>query len=162
MTMGRGMRHRLGAVQIEQLWQAWQAGGLPVSDEPPVPRRADFIGGPGQMPIVSVDELASRLARPDCVLIDVRSRARYAGLEEPIDPVAGHVPGAVNAPFQGGLSSDGRFRAAQDIAQAFATIVRDPAKVVMMCGSGVTACHGLFALELLCDLAHSELAEIRG
>ncbi|MEK9720235.1 MAG: rhodanese-like domain-containing protein, partial [Quisquiliibacterium sp.] len=83
-------------------------------------------------------------------IIDARSRERYAGQREPIAPVAGHIPGALNRPFQSNLRPDGRFKPAQVLRQEFEALIgaHDPARVVHSCGSGVTACHNLLAMEL--------------
>ena len=129
---------------------AWQAAGLPLSNELPVARKAAFPGTAGHMPTADVAEIERRLGDSRFLLIDARARSRYLGQDEPIDPVAGHVPGAVNVPFQNGLTPDGRFRDAGELRSALELVVarRDPKDVVVMCGSGVTACHDIFALEL--------------
>ena len=77
-------------------------------------------------------------------LIDARARARFAGEEEPIDPVAGHIPGAISLPCLDNLDSSGHFKSAQDLAQRFAAIGGDP--MVCYCGSGITATHNILAL----------------
>jgi thiosulfate/3-mercaptopyruvate sulfurtransferase len=83
-------------------------------------------------------------------LLDARDPARFVGQVEPIDPVAGHVPGARNHPFNTNLDEQGRFRPAAELADAFRHSLGDvrAENVVHMCGSGVTACHNLFAMEL--------------
>jgi len=128
---------------------AWKAAGLPLSGDPPRARAGIFVGAPGHMPVVTTAEVEERLAA-GCGLIDARSSRRFLGLEEPIDPVPGHVPGAVNVPFQNTLLPDGRFRPASELRAAFdqALAGRPPDRLAVMCGSGVTACHVLFALEL--------------
>lgn len=78
-------------------------------------------------------------------LIDARAQERFDGLVEPIDPVAGHIPGALCMPFQGNLTSDGRFKSSAELAERFSDLA-DP--VIAYCGSGVTAAHNLFALRL--------------
>jgi thiosulfate/3-mercaptopyruvate sulfurtransferase len=80
------------------------------------------------------------------VVIDSRDRARYAGEVEPIDAVAGHIPGAINVPFGENLDADGRFRAGEDLAGRFADAASDDDPIVY-CGSGVTACHNALAME---------------
>ena len=81
------------------------------------------------------------------VVIDSRDAVRYRGELEPIDPVAGHVPGAVNVPFADNLTADGRFHAAEALTARFEPVVGDDARPVVYCGSGVTACHNALALE---------------
>lgn len=129
---------------------AWQAAGLPLSTEMPVPKPADFRGSPGHMPIVEVGDVERGLRDPRFLLLDARARNRYHGKDETIDPVAGHVPGAASRPFQENLRDDGRFRSAGELRQAFDAVLagRRGEDVTAMCGSGVTACHDIFALEL--------------
>lgn len=125
---------------------AWTGAGLPVETAIPVPVPRSFQGRPGQMPTVDATEVGRGARR----LIDVRARERYLGRTEPIDPVAGHVPGALNLPFQEFLEADGRFRPADEIRARLGTVLAgaDASGTALMCGSGVTACHGLFALEV--------------
>ena len=98
---------------------------------------------------VSTAELSGLLAAGRCLLVDARGAERFEGRVEPIDPVAGHVPGAVNHPCQWNLDSDGSFLPpAALLVRWRATLgARDPEAAVCMCGSGVTACHDLLALE---------------
>jgi thiosulfate/3-mercaptopyruvate sulfurtransferase len=84
------------------------------------------------------------------LLVDARAAVRYRGEQEPIDPVAGHVPGAVNRPGSANLGPDGRFRSGQVLAREFADLLdgRKPTELIAMCGSGVNACQLLLALTL--------------
>lgn len=92
-----------------------------------------------------VDELRQR---DDAVVIDARDADRYRGEREPYDEVAGHIPGAVNAPYQENLDASGRFKSADELHDLYAALGADEAgEVVVYCGSGVTACHGILALE---------------
>lgn len=129
---------------------AWERAGLPVTTEVPAARPARFAGQPGHMPTVDVATLAGRLGRGDLRLLDARAPERFHGRTEPIDPVGGHVPGAVNAPFGGNLGADGRFRPAAELAARYRELTggRPASDVVCMCGSGVTACHAILALEI--------------
>jgi thiosulfate/3-mercaptopyruvate sulfurtransferase len=129
---------------------AWLAAGLPLTAELPRPRTATFVGQPGQMPSVEAREIEQRLPRAELLLLDARARPRFLGQEEPIDPVAGHVPGAVNAPHQENLAAGGSFRPPEELRGRFTALLagRDVRDVAVMCGSGVTACQVLFALEL--------------
>lgn len=129
---------------------AWQAAGLPVSRDQPAVRRGSFAGQPGHMPVRDMDGVARGLAGDAILLLDARAEERFEGRAEPIDPVAGHVPGAVNVPFAGNLLADHRFQPGDVLARRYAPLVagRQPGEIVCMCGSGVTACHGIFALEL--------------
>jgi thiosulfate/3-mercaptopyruvate sulfurtransferase len=98
---------------------------------------------------VGVGELIAALEDPRTLLIDARAPERYSGAVEPIDPVAGHIPGAVNHPFSSNLQSDGRFLAPEELERRWRHRLGEtaPADVIVMCGSGVTACHNLLALE---------------
>ena len=99
--------------------------------------------------IVMTDELQRLRGNPKTVLLDARGAPRYRGDVEPIDRVAGHVPGARNRPFADNLDAHGRFKTASQLRADFEILIgsRDPADVVHMCGSGVTACHNLLAME---------------
>ncbi len=101
-------------------------------------------------PRCSTAELLEALEDPRRLLVDARAAERFAGTVEPLDPVAGHVPGAVNHPFSANLSPDGRFLppAELDAAGCERLAARAPAEAIAMCGSGVTACHNLLALEI--------------
>ena len=125
-------------------WSAWVAGGGEASTSPIAPQPGDFAGEPGSMPVRSASEVLDV-----GVLVDARAAERYRGETEPIDPVAGHVPGAVNVPTSTNLGPDGRFRSAVELRAAYAAVGAVPdADVAAYCGSGVTACHDVLAMEL--------------
>jgi thiosulfate/3-mercaptopyruvate sulfurtransferase len=134
---------------------AWlRAGGATESGEPPRPV-GQSAGGSGSTQQVDrraalgADELTAALQNPGTLLIDARAPERYTGAVEPIDPVAGHIPGAVNHPFSSNLRSDGRFLPPEELERRWRDRLGEaaPADVIVMCGSGVTACHNLLALE---------------
>jgi thiosulfate/3-mercaptopyruvate sulfurtransferase len=126
----------------------WSAEGRPVSGEPVTPEPGDFEVRPGQMPVLGADEAAT-LATGGGALLDARAAERFAGDVEPIDPVAGHVPGALNAPAAGNVDNDGRWLPPARLADRFAELgVRPGAPVAAYCGSGVTACSLVLALEV--------------
>ncbi|MCW3842197.1 sulfurtransferase [Micromonospora yasonensis] len=129
-------------------YPAWFAAGLPVSTEMPTPTPGDVTVAPGALPVLDAAE-AARLAAADAgVLLDVRAAPRYRGETEPIDPVAGHVPGAVNLPAPEYVA-DGRFPAAEALRERFAAAgVAEGAPVGAYCGSGVTAAQAVLALHL--------------
>ncbi|MBL8202470.1 MAG: sulfurtransferase [Chromatiales bacterium] len=137
-------------VLLDGGFAAWQSAGLPVSRDLPASRPGRFQGAPGHMPVRDASEVAAGLASDTIRLLDMRAEERFLGHVEPIDPVAGHVPGAVNAPFGGNLTADNRFQPGDVLARRYAPLIgdRQPGEIVCMCGSGVTACHGIFALEL--------------
>ncbi|APC17082.1 sulfurtransferase [Pseudomonas frederiksbergensis] len=128
--------------------KAWHAVGLPLSLDAPAITRGSFTGAPDHTLSVSAEELQQRLGQPAMTLLDARGLPRFRGEVEPIDPVAGHIPGAQCAAFTDNLGVDGRFLPADQLKQRFAAKLgdRSPTELVAYCGSGVTACHNLFAL----------------
>ena len=143
----RWLGHRRVAV-VDGGWQAWLAGGHPVSVALPAPTPAVFEGAPDASIVVTTEQLVAGNARAR--VVDVRTPERFRGEKEPIDPVAGRIPGAVNLPLQLNLDSEGRFRSAEALKALYDPVVgdADPGELIFMCGSGVTACHGILALEL--------------
>jgi thiosulfate/3-mercaptopyruvate sulfurtransferase len=145
----------LGHDQVRVLdggWPAWQraAGPSASGDEPAVPAALGapypLSAEPG-MRTLDADALAAQLGR--CALLDARAPERFRGDIEPLDPVAGHIPGAQNRPFMLNLDAQGCFLPAQALRTAYAPWVADGAgQVVHQCGSGVTACHNLLAMEV--------------
>ena len=129
-------------------YQAWRAAGLPVSQADPAGPPGDFTARPGRMPVLDAAGAGS-MARTG-LLLDARAGERYRGEQEPVDPVAGHIPGAVSAPTADNLNPDGTFRSAAELAARFAGLGADsPAHAVgAYCGSGVTAAHEVLALAL--------------
>lgn len=129
---------------------AWQAQGFPIAREPSSPPSRLFTGEPRLASVASAAEIAQGLAREEIVLVDARAADRFAGSNETLDPVAGHVPGARNHPFTRNLDAGGRFLAPAELGRRWRETLAgaSPSRVVSMCGSGVTACHNLLALEL--------------
>jgi thiosulfate/3-mercaptopyruvate sulfurtransferase len=135
-------------------FRAWAEAGLPVTAAVPEPAAGDFRADAGHMPMLD-DAGAAALARSG-ILLDARAAQRYRGETEPIDPVAGHIPGALSAPAAANVSADGRFLAAAALRERFAALGvpaagagRPPGPVVgAYCGSGVTAAHEVLALHL--------------
>lgn len=126
---------------------AWQGGAYPVSDESEFPERGDIEVRAGSMPVLDA-EGAAELAR-EGLLLDARAPERYAGEREPVDPRAGHIPGAVNAPFAAQTDTAGRWRDPAELAFRFRTLGLGPeTSVAAYCGSGVTASSVVLALEL--------------
>jgi len=125
----------------------WVAEGRPVSASAPAPRSAQFVPGPPQ-PVASADEILGHLDDGELLVLDARAPERYRGDLEPIDPVAGHIPGARNRPYTENLSAQGTFKPAALLRSEFEALLggRSPATVVHQCGSGVTACHSVLAM----------------
>ncbi|MGB2572072.1 sulfurtransferase [Micromonospora citrea] len=129
-------------------WPAWLAAGLPTSTETPTPAPGDVTVRPGALPVLDTAAAAALAAADAGVLLDVRAAPRYRGESEPIDPVAGHVPGAVNLPAPQYVA-DGRFPSAEALRERFAAVgVTGDAPVGAYCGSGVTAAQAVLALHL--------------
>ncbi|WP_434704221.1 sulfurtransferase [Pseudomonas sp. Z1-12] len=128
--------------------KAWHAAGLPLSLDPPQNGRGTFSGAPDASLLIDAQALQQRLGEPAMTLLDARALPRFKGEVEPIDPIAGHIPGAQCAAFTDNLGADGRFLPAERLTQRFAEKLgeRSPTELVAYCGSGVTACHNLFAL----------------
>jgi thiosulfate/3-mercaptopyruvate sulfurtransferase len=124
---------------------AWKAAGGPLSTEEPPPGEGDFTPRPGGMPVVDADGAAD-LARRG-LLLDARAAERYRGEVEPVDPVAGHIPGAVSAPTTANTAPDGTYLPAAELAARFAALGATTAtEVGVYCGSGVSAAHQILAL----------------
>ncbi len=152
--MLRWLGHEAVAI-LDGGWSAWLAAGMPVDDVaydalPPWP-------GPASNPLplgeplndtVDADCVLANLEKEEFIVLDARAAARYRGEIEPLDPVAGHIPGALNRPFSENLL-EGRFKPAAALRAEFAELLqgRPPHEVVHQCGSGITACHNLFAME---------------
>lgn len=147
------MLRLIGAKSVSVLdggWSAWQASGLltEVSEQIPPRTTVSVHYDPDQW--IGYDELKASLNDRSICLLDARGAPRYRGEVEPLDPVAGHVPGALNHPFTDNLQANGRFKSATQLAETFKAMIGEhaPDAVVHMCGSGVTACHNLLAMEI--------------
>lgn len=127
---------------------AWRrAGGELTASIPPTPRAGDFIARPGSMP--ALDAAGAAAVARSGLLLDARAAERFRGETEPVDSVAGHIPGARNHPATLNVDESGRFRARSALRQAFRALgVGDTIGVGAYCGSGVTAAHQVLALEL--------------
>lgn len=145
----RWVGHRSVAI-LDGGFGAWLAGGQPTTDRPPPVVPTHFEGRPDPSMIVDAAWLEAHLGQPGLRLVDARSPDRYRGENETIDPVAGHIPGAVNRFFEDNLDAEGRFKPAAELREAFDFIAagRPASEIVSQCGSGVTACHNLLAMEI--------------
>ena len=131
--------------------QAWQAAGGPVAGgKEPAHFQSSFFAGPGKAVLVDANSVAGQLDSPRQTLIDARAPTRFRGEVEPLDPVAGHIPGALNRPFSQNLGSDGKFKPPEQLHAEFVSLLagRDPASVIHHCGSGVSAIPNLIAMEI--------------
>ena len=138
---------------------AWQAEGHPVDQLALDVDAARRLPGPGASALsirpplvdsVDVDAVEANLTQPAFAVLDARAAARYRGEVEPMDPVAGHIPGALNRPYLENLGADQRFKPAEQLREAFSSLLsgRSPQYIVHQCGSGATACHNLLAMEV--------------
>ncbi|GEQ76763.1 sulfurtransferase [Comamonas testosteroni] len=131
--------------------QAWQAAGQAVgSGEEPRHFQSNFELGQPLETLKTVDKVEADLGQATQTLIDARAPARYRGEVEPLDPVAGHIPGALNRPFSSNIAADGRFKPAALLKAEFDELLagRDPSSVVHQCGSGVSATPNVLAMRI--------------
>jgi thiosulfate/3-mercaptopyruvate sulfurtransferase len=128
--------------------QAWEQAGLPLETAQPIWEPTEFLlHDVHEKWVVKADEILSEMEQ-GAILVDARSRDRFCGVSEPIDPVAGHVPGAVNYPFSKALNSAGYMRNSKELQQDLEVFAKTDRGLIAMCGSGVTACHLLLALKV--------------
>jgi thiosulfate/3-mercaptopyruvate sulfurtransferase len=139
---------REGIYLLDGGLKAWQEAGLPVNDATPTNKPGSFPASVDASMTVDARWLQDHLDSAELTLLDARALPRFLGEVEPIDPIAGHIPGAICAPFTENLDSDGYFLSPEQLHQRFAKLLGDnpPTAAVAYCGSGVTACHNLFAL----------------
>ena len=147
--MLRWLGHGAAAV-LDGGWDAWLKAGMAVSASVPEARPARFVRLAALVRSVTAGEIASGLETGPGRLLDARSPDRYRGENETLDPVAGHIPGAINRFFKLNLEADGRFKPAAALRKEFTGLLAGdvPGNVTHYCGSGVTACHNLFAMEI--------------
>jgi len=146
--MLRWIGHKNVAV-LDGGWQAWIEAGHPVTAEVPTPRPAKVTVNVQETP-VDAKYVLDNLQSPAFVLIDARANDRFRGQNETIDPVGGHIPGAMNRFFKDNLTAQGLFKSPQQLRDEFRLLLDTvtPEKIVSQCGSGVTACHNLLAMEI--------------
>ena len=139
-TMRRGARRGLAR---------WQREGHPTRGGVESSTPGHFKGSPRPGWRLAVDEVVKELGNPLRLLVDSRTPERYRGIGETLDAVGGHIPGAANYFFQQNLTAEKTFKSPDDLKTQWAAVVKghDPRDVVVYCGSGVTACHNLLALE---------------
>ena len=131
-------------------WQCALKAGLTIETGESSPPRGQFERAAPLEQAVEVDLVQTARTDSDWLIIDARAPDRYAGQNETIDPIAGHIPGAVNRFWQSNLEPDGRFKPPEQLRSEFAALLgsRAPERVIVQCGSGVTACHDLLAMQL--------------
>jgi thiosulfate/3-mercaptopyruvate sulfurtransferase len=146
--MLRYMGHEAAAV-LDGGFARWTSEGRPVRSGEEVRPRASFAGQPRAGARLHVDDVERLLGDPTIVLVDARAPERFEGTNETLDPAAGHIPGAVNHFYQSNVGAGGTMLPPEQLRERFRTVIGDrrPDQVVMYCGSGVTACHNLLAME---------------
>lgn len=146
--MLRAVGHQRVAVLDGGLSAATAAGFPLTTAEPEAAAREPYPAATWMLPVVDLADVDRLRRDPDWRVLDVRSRERFRGETEPIDPIAGHIPGAINLPFAENLEN-GRFRSGSELRSLYHELLGDLAveRLIVHCGSGVTACHTLLALE---------------
>lgn len=137
-----------GVAVLDGGLQAWQAEGYALTDKVPTGLRGNIQARNSLGAQVSVGEVLANLGTNSRTVVDARSPDRYRGENETIDPVGGHIPGAVNRFFKDNLQTNGCFKPQEQLFDEWREILSDASKGIMQCGSGVTACHNLLALEI--------------
>lgn len=146
--MLRAVGHEAVAV-LDGGIQAWEAAGLPLTDAPTLRTASDYEMHMQEGIAVNVKDVETKSRTGEPMLIDARAAVRYRGEQEPIDPVAGHIPTAVSAPWPENLNADKTMKSKAELKRRFEEVLNGtaPHDAVMYCGSGVTACHNLLAME---------------
>ncbi|MEO1624778.1 MAG: sulfurtransferase [Bacteroidota bacterium] len=129
-------------------WAEWSQKGLTVGREFTAATPKSFVPNERMEWIASVEEVRQNAQDSTHRLVDARAAARYRGEQEPIDPVAGHIPGAHSLPFAENLNESGLWRSPEELRNRFTPLLANADRVTVYCGSGVTACHNLLALEM--------------
>lgn len=143
-------------VLLDGGWPGWQASGYPVTAKIPTPKEGQFIPHPQQEWLVDLETVKASQVSPSIVLVDSRDRDRYLGEREPIDPIAGHIPGAVNSPWQAVTHETGFLKPYAEQQQLWANY-QDADEIIFYCGSGVTACVNFFSYQLVTSKSKARL-----
>lgn len=154
--MLRWLGHETVAV-LDGGWQAWKEAGGAIEAGVNVPAMTEAQALQGMhlpaepsMPTVDAEQVLANIQSPAFTVLDARAANRYSGETEPMDPVAGHIPGALNRPATHNVAADGRFKSPAELRRDFDALLagEQASGIVHQCGSGITACHNLFAMEL--------------
>ncbi len=145
--MLRWVGHR-GVAVLDGGLQAWTAGGGALTTDLIRRQRGSITLQASLTSTVSADDVLANLSAKARTVLDARANDRFRGENETIDPVAGHIPGAKNRFFKDNLQADGRFKAADELRGDFGALIKSPDTTIAQCGSGVSACHNLLAMEI--------------
>jgi thiosulfate/3-mercaptopyruvate sulfurtransferase len=127
---------------------AWLAHGMFVSMEASPRTLGTLTDKPALLASINADDILKSLNDATRTIVDARAPDRFRGENETLDPIGGHIPGAKNRFFKDNLQADGRFKSADQLRSEFSELIKNPEAAVMQCGSGVTACHNVLALEV--------------
>jgi thiosulfate/3-mercaptopyruvate sulfurtransferase len=129
-------------------WPRWIKEGRPVSADLIIPKAVEFKANQREHWLVTAEDVRNYFDNPEVRVLDARSRDRYRGENETLDPVAGHIPGAVSAPFVENLDPDGNLKSKSELRKMYLELLDgSPAeKAISYCGSGITACHNILAM----------------
>ena len=131
--------------------QAWEAaGGAVRAGVEPQNLKSNYLLASELTAQAAIEFVANQMGKPHTTIIDARAPARYRGEVEPLDPVAGHIPGALNRPFSDNFTAEGKFKSAEQLRREFDLLLagRDPVQVIHHCGSGVTATPNILAMQI--------------
>ena len=128
----------------------WMASGGKLTTENTIFERSTFTPSLRDEMHVQIKEVEDAQYKMDKLIIDARSKERYLGIKDPVDPVAGHIPGAISSPLGQNLDKKGHFKSAEELKHNFNKVIGETSSsdIISMCGSGITACHNILALEL--------------
>jgi thiosulfate/3-mercaptopyruvate sulfurtransferase len=128
----------------------WMASGGKLTDGNTVFERSVFTSNTQDDMYVSINDVEDAQYKMDKLIIDARSKERYLGIKDPVDPIAGHVPGAISYPLGQNLDKKGHFKSAEELKHSFSKLIgeTESSDIISMCGSGITACHNILALEI--------------
>ena len=127
-------------------WENWQKEKFPISNRKPDFKKSDFKANPNPNYLVEVSDVKQNIEAANFTLIDARAAFRYRGESEPIDPIAGHIPTALSFPYTENVDDDNLFLEKEILENRFEEIIKNNENIVVYCGSGVTACHNILAL----------------
>lgn len=144
--MLRWVGHPAAAV-LDGGLSSWAAAGQSLTSAAPAVLPGSIGYRPSLVTTVCAADILADIGRGERTVVDARAPDRFRGENETLDPVGGHIPGAVNRFFRDNLQADGRFKPAAVLHAEFAALISAPAAAIMQCGSGVTACHNLLAME---------------